>query len=187
MKFVRDQLREDGVHLDALKAGETFTPTLKNSTKSCSSRKRKNRSGGKKGSHKRRRSVPNSGDEDADIVSESESSDSESASDSSDDSDRDENHNSDPDSDSVSNRDQEEDIVEITTEILEEKIKQSKASIKATREALHDARDKKKEAIDELSSLEKSHAKVQREKNAFCSLKRSEVCAPETRGMIGLY
>lgn len=174
MKVIREQLREDEAHLDALKDGETFTPTLKKSTKdgSCS-RKRKNRSGGKKGSCKRKRSVSDSGGEEDDIVDESESSDSDSASGSDDSDDSDD----DQDSYSRSNQDEDEDIVEITAEILEERIKQSKASIKTTREILNEARVKTKEATDALSSLEKSYAKTQKEKNAFCSLKRSEVCS----------
>ncbi|KAH9482911.1 Nuclear GTPase SLIP-GC [Psilocybe cubensis] len=175
LQYIRDQINDDQKHLDAMKAGEPFISTLKRSTKNSNGKKRKNSSGGRKGSSKRRRSTLDNDDEDDEINSESEisESESESESDSSDDSDMDEDHSSDSGYPG-SNQDEEDVIEEVTTEVLEQKIMQSKASIRATREALNDARNRKKDAIDELSSLEKSRAKVQREKNAFCSLKRSE-------------
>lgn len=65
--------------------------------------------------------------------------------------------------------------VEVTEEDLQGGIKTCKDAIKASRERQNEARARKKEASDALSSLDKTIIKVQKEKNAFCSLKRSEV------------
>ena len=58
---------------------------------------------------------------------------------------------------------------------MKEKIQEAKDAVKVCREMLKNAQTAKKEAADALSSVEKGQVKIQREKNAFCSLKRSEV------------
>lgn len=133
--------------------GETFVPAASEPT---NSKKRKNTWGGKKGSSKRHR-----GDSDIDSDS-SEESESESNSDSESDSD-----------DSTEDQDTMEEAV--TEQSLKEKLKECLEAIKAARERNNEARRRKKEVGDALSSLEKALVQVQKEKNAFCSLKRSEV------------
>lgn len=176
---VREQLREDENHIEALENGETFVPTIKASKKySKNGKKRKNTSGGKRGSPKRRRSVANSEDEDdEDISDESESDFEASDNDSGGNSDRSEEEYSDNEGHSDEDVDMDGPI---SIEELKERVKASKASIKMIREHLNKVRATKKAAIDALSSLEKNSVKAQREKNAFCSLKRSEVCNPKS-------
>jgi len=147
-----------------LQAGEPFTPTLKEFT---GGKKRKR--GGDHGPRKRQHTVADEDDDFDDIDnsgSESDTSD------------------SDPDSDDeTSNKarsgneggDDDDDMEEVTEESLNEKIQGCKNSIKAIRERHNEARVRRKEASDALSSLEKMNVKMQKEKNAFCSLKRSEV------------
>ena len=145
-----------------MQAGEPFTPTLKEST----GKKRKNKRGGEKGPRKRQRTVAD--EDDDDDIDDSESSESD-ASDSDSDSDDETSNKTGSDNEGG---DEDEDITE---ESLKEKIQGCKDSIKANRERHNEARVRKKEASDALSSLEKMNVKMQKEKNAFCSLKRSEV------------
>ena len=77
--------------------------------------------------------------------------------------------------DSDSSELEDEAVVELTENDLREKIREAKDALKTGREMLNNARAAKKEAIDALSLVEKGQVKKQREKNAFCSLKRSEV------------
>jgi E3 ubiquitin-protein ligase DOA10 len=170
LQGIREQHKNHEAHLEALENGEPFTPTV---TKPTNSKKRKNNRGGKKGSQKRRRSL--SDDEDDfmdDEDSESEESESESDSDSESDAASDESD--------VESGGQDESMEPVTEESLKEKIKECKEAVKAARERNNEARLRKKEASDALSSLEKTLVKVQREKNAFCSLKRSEVRVTNT-------
>ncbi|KAF8913833.1 hypothetical protein CPB84DRAFT_1757667 [Gymnopilus junonius] len=168
LKDKREQLREHENHLEALENDETFVPTLKKS--SSKSRKRKSSFEGKKGSAKKRRS--DSGDEDGDFIND----DSDSSNDSDEMSDNEETpgNNSEDDRESNEGEGDEQVMNEVTADDLKEKIKEAKESIKRIRERLNEARASKKESGDALSSLEKKIAKVQKEKNAFCSLKRSE-------------
>lgn len=143
-----------------MQAGVPFTPTPKGST---GGKKRKNKRGEKKGSFKRRRVVADDEDDDID---DSESSDS--------DSELDDEMSNGTSSDNEDG-DNEKEMGEVTEELLKEKIHICKDFIKTIRERHNEARVRKKEASDALSSLEKMSVKVQKEKNAFCSLKRSEV------------
>ncbi|KAG5641399.1 hypothetical protein DXG03_005335 [Asterophora parasitica] len=195
LKLFREYAREYKAHLEALQDGETFTPRLtakKATTKkapAAKSKKRKNSRGGKKGSSKRRRHSLGSDDDDDDYdESASESDASESEADSNNDSDFGSNKDSEDekDSDDESKKsgsgsesgskgdDSEAEEFDVTEESLKEKIKATKESIKEGRERLNEARKQKKDAADALVSLKKSIDKVQREKNAFCSLKRSD-------------
>jgi hypothetical protein len=148
-----------------LQAGEPFTPTLKEST---GGKKRKNKRGGDQGPRKRQRTD----EDDFDDIDNSESSELD-TSDS--DSDSDDETSNKTRSDNEGGDKDDEDMEEVTEESLKEKIQGCKDSIKAIRERHNEARVRKKEASDTLSSLEKMNVKMQKEKNAFCSLKRSEV------------
>lgn len=177
LETIRTQYKDYESHLEALQNGETFTPAFSMPT---NGKKRKNERGGKPHSSKRRRTtsddednfIDDDDDEDSD---DSEKSGSESESDSESASGDAEKSDSDGEAE-----DQDVEMEAVTEESLEEKIKECKEAIKACRERSNEARLRKKEAGDSLSSLEKILIKVQREKNAFCSLKRSEVCLSDS-------
>ncbi|KAF8974240.1 hypothetical protein BDZ97DRAFT_1945601 [Flammula alnicola] len=173
LKQTREQLREDEAHLDALENGETFVPTLKKKKAAPKSKKRKNSFGGRKGSSKRRRSVADG--EDDDFIEDDSDSNSSSDNESDEESEDENKSKAGDDSEAESGGDEDDDDdMTLTEEDLKERIKEAKDTMKAIREQLNAARVSKKEAADALSSFEKSAAKVQKEKNAFCSLKRSE-------------
>jgi len=167
---IRKQQRGHGAHLEALQNGETFTPAV---AQPMNGKKRKNKWAGKGGSPKRARIV--SDDED-DLIDDDSSDDNDEESESESGSDSESNSENVKSDTDVEARDQDEEMEEVTEELLKEKVKECKEAIKAARERSNDARLRKKEAGDALSSLEKALIKVQKEKNAFCSLKRSEVC-----------
>ncbi|KAI0069058.1 hypothetical protein BV25DRAFT_1817993 [Artomyces pyxidatus] len=168
LKGVRAINKEHEEHIEALESGQPFTPTLtgKAAAKKANSKKRKNkRSGG--GSSKRRKSSYDSDDD----MDDDDYKDSDSESEKEDeDSDNDEGS----DEDVASDEEQAEPEEEVTIEDLKAKIAEGKEAIKAGRERLNEFRRAKKEASDALSSLKKKQGKAQRDKNAFCSLKRSE-------------
>ena len=172
-------MREHQAHLEALENGETFIPTLKKNKLPVNGKKRKSTGKMKQGPAKRRRSVASDGDEEDELMESDEdfsdySGDGDSDMDGDDD-DRD--HESartsgeEPDSSEV----EDEEITNLTESNLKEKIQEAKDAIKTCREMLKNAQTAKREATDALSSVEKGNVKIQREKNAFCSLKRSEV------------
>ncbi|KAG6857364.1 hypothetical protein H0H87_005667 [Tephrocybe sp. NHM501043] len=183
LKRLRAVVAEYEEHLEALNDGKPFTPsiTAKNAKAAKAkagkaSKKRKNARGGKKGSAKRHRSSDfdeddsMDSDSNSDIDSDSDSEDEQQDSDI-------ESKKSDIESDSGSDdgeNDQDNEEEEVTQEFLKERIKETKASIKSGRKRLSDSRKQKKDAVDALATLKKNIAKAQREKNAFCSLKRSE-------------
>lgn len=188
MKSLRAIQKEHQNHIEALRNGDDFTPVLTGSRKPSTPKKRKNRRKGKKGSSKRRRSSVSSDDEDESDGSDDSSSESaveddedelDSSSDDSDDSD-------DESSDSQlspkyhkhsGHSDMEvEGLLEeqVTEESVQERLEQTQANIRAARGRLSEARKDKKIAIDHLASLKKSLSKVQKAKNGFCSLKRSD-------------
>ena len=70
----------------------------------------------------------------------------------------------------------EEEEEEVTVESLKAKIEDVKQAIKDGREQLNVFRQQRKDAVDALATLKKRQNEAQRKKNAFCSLKRSEVC-----------
>ena len=96
---------------------------------------------------------------------------------------QDEDDNSSPSSDSESDSDAESDKGamdvedEVTPESLKAKIEEVKQAIKDGRAQLNIFRQQRKDASDMLASLKKRQSDAQRRKNAFCSLKRSEVHA----------
>lgn len=196
LKDARAQLRDYDAHKSALEKGEPFESQLtskanKSKVKKVNGKKRKNGRGGKKGSPKRRRSDAFEDDDlmvsdeddhiESDIDSESDEDDnvdSDMDSDVESDEDEDESSKSGSDSDSDSNDGDEDEGEEVTVDSLKVKIDEVKVVIKNARERLSEVRNEKKDAVDTLASLKKNQVKVQREKNAFCSLKRSEVRNP---------
>ncbi|KAG5716551.1 GTPase SLIP-GC [Termitomyces sp. T112] len=191
LEELREVLAEYEEHFDALKNGKPFTSRLtKNSkvNKSTrkkaptlgSSKKRKNTRGGKPGSSKRFRSSDIDDNESMDSHSDS---DIDGYSDFGD-SDRDSEDRADFDRESIKSiaesdlggdeGEDEDNDEEVTQESLKKKIKEIKDSMKSARERHSKARKLKKNADDTLATLKKNIAETQREKNAFCSLKRSE-------------
>ncbi|KAF7352854.1 Nuclear GTPase SLIP-GC [Mycena venus] len=75
------------------------------------------------------------------------------------------------DSDIESVHDMEE---EVTEESIKHDIAESKKLMDETLQRLNEARKQKKEASDRLATLKKKATTAQKEKNAFCSMKRSE-------------
>ena len=170
-------MHEHQAHLEALENGETFVPTLRKNKK-VNGKKRKSTGKMKQGPTKRRRSVASDADEEDELMESDEdfsdySGDGDSDMNGYDDRDRESAKASgeEPDSSEV----EDEEITNLTESDLKEKIQEAKDVIKTCREMLKNAQAAKREATDALSSVEKGNVKIQREKNAFCSLKRSEV------------
>jgi hypothetical protein len=67
------------------------------------------------------------------------------------------------------------DDVDETIEILEEKMEEMTRIIRDSRDLWAEGQKGQKDAIDTLAILEKNQMSAQMEKNAFCSLRRSEV------------
>ncbi|KAI0758261.1 Dynamin family-domain-containing protein [Irpex lacteus] len=189
LKQLRPQLAEYEEHLKALRNGETFVPklTAKKKTQATSDddiegsdsdsdkdesprgKKRKSNSSRAKAS-KRRKSGGDDDfiddDEDEELVfSDSESEHGRSSG-----------PGSDPESSSSEEESEDEDAMEedVTEESLQAKIKEVQDNIKQGRIDLSEYRRLRKEASDAIAALKKRQVKAQREKNAFCSLKRSE-------------
>ncbi|KAG1892548.1 hypothetical protein F4604DRAFT_1699937 [Suillus subluteus] len=175
LKDVRAFLAEYEQHKTALENGETFAPQLTTTAHKKvqnASKKRKNTRRGKSGSPKRHKSFGDDDDDseindiddylndDIHVDDEDEGSDEE---------DEEEEDDSDGEEDT-----QDEPEEEVTVEVLQEKIGDANEAIKVGREQLNNARKARKDAVDALSNLKKKEMKAQRDKNAFCSLKRSE-------------
>ncbi|KAJ7638747.1 hypothetical protein FB45DRAFT_988699 [Roridomyces roridus] len=185
VKHLQAVLEEHEEHLEALKDGRSFVLKLTGPKskapkgKKPKGKKRKNSRGDKPGSPKRRRSdsfVVDDDDDDNMSSSDDETSDFRASHDEEDGSD-DEEKDSDADeldSDQEDVEDVEEDVEEHTEESVGLKIKETKALLKETRERRNDARKQRNEVADALAALKQKGAKAQQEKNAFCSLKRSE-------------
>ncbi|KAL1709238.1 hypothetical protein EV121DRAFT_276622 [Schizophyllum commune] len=196
-KHLRAVIKEHKEHVQCLKEGERFVPKLtgKKAEREAAAKqrgkKRKNGRSGKGGSSKRMRSegVDTDGDVEMDsdgsmsdfIVEDDESddgSDSDKDSDAgSDDSDKDsddDDNKSDGDAKSNDSDAEDDEEEEVTQEQLEAIIKEKTAELTAKRAELSTARAQKKEAIDRLAKLKKAVDKAQRQKNAYCSKKRSE-------------
>ncbi|KAJ7276327.1 hypothetical protein B0H12DRAFT_1084814 [Mycena haematopus] len=165
-------------------------------------KKRKNNRGGKKGSPKRHRSESLDCDEDdkmddgesdifksdsdkSDVDSDEEDKGSENDSDDSDsekDSDADEDSAGEEDSDDEKDSDREvsdieavdEPEEEVTEETIKHDIAEAKKLVDDARQRLNEPRKQRKEATDHLATLKKKATTAQKEKNAFCSRKRSE-------------
>lgn len=175
---MRAIVKEHGEHLEALENGEPFVPRL---TGKAANKKRKHKGKGKTASSKRRKTTPDSDDDFDDFIVSDDASDNDSDSDQSDDS----NAESDDESGHEnSGFDPEQEAEGLVSENdLKATIEEGKEKIKDHRRNLTEARERKKDASDNLARLKKSLAKEQRDKNAFCSRKRSEVriCLPFER------
>lgn len=163
----------------------TKTKTKGEKPETTNSRKRKNTRGGKKSTKRRRSDNTDSMSIDDDFIDDddldfSDDSDKDSGNDSGSDPDSDDSKSG-SDSDDDGNGGENEGEEGITVESLEAKITEAKDAIKAGRVQLSEFRKQRKEASDTLATLKKKQLKAQREKNAFCSLKRSEVCSSVER------
>ncbi|KAF8639459.1 hypothetical protein AX16_010313 [Volvariella volvacea WC 439] len=162
----RARLAEHQAHLDALKNGKSFRPTLR----PPSSKKRKGSKGRQQRASKRKR-----GSDDDDVSEALYSSDS--SSDSNDTHCTSEIGDTTDSSDSSDSNDEmevEDGLEVVSEESLNQQIDREEEAIKRLREGRKKAKDQKRKASDELANLKGEIAKMQKEKNAFCSLKRSE-------------
>ncbi|KAG1755777.1 hypothetical protein EDB19DRAFT_1956649 [Suillus lakei] len=173
LKQFRAFLQEYEQHKTALENGEIFTPQLTATTHKkaqSAGKKRKNTRRGKSGSPKRYKSFGDDDDDDFEIDDiDDDIGDDIDVDDEDEGSDEEEGDDSDGEQDM-----QNEPEEEVTVEVLQAKIGDAKEAIKVGREQLNNARKARKDAIDALSNLKKKETKAQRDKNAFCSLKRSE-------------
>lgn len=205
LKEIRPMLQEHKDHLKALRDGESFTPELTakkskgkkkrarsstpDSDSSSPAGKKRKRSSGKEPSSKRRRSDPMDEDDDDFIVDDDEELDFDDDEDSEDkkshkgsdddddDGDDDDDNKDQSDSETEGGEDEDDQMEEgVTEESLQKKIEETDTAIKEGRVQLSEQRRLRKEAMDQLAALKKKQDILQREKNAFCSLKRSEVC-----------
>lgn len=145
-------------------------------------KKRKHSGGGRRSSPKKRRSEgpedddypinisDDDMDEDIDTDNESGTDSDKEPADGSDDEDND--AKSPSESDAENGSDTEE---EVSVDSLKARIGDCQRALKAAREHKSQSRKERKAAVDRLATLKKNLARLQREKNAFCSLKRSEV------------
>ncbi|KAJ8590321.1 hypothetical protein M405DRAFT_897528 [Rhizopogon salebrosus TDB-379] len=183
LKGVRGILREYEEHKTALENGKTFTPrlTAKASQKQSASKKRKHTREDKSRSPKRHKSSNFGDDSDDDDFIDDLDEDEEQESDEEgqepeedeDEDDRDENEGEEGEQDAQDDGIDDE-PEEVTVEVLKTKIEDASEAIKVGREQLNEARKARKDAVDALSNLKKKETEAQRDKNAFCSLKRSE-------------
>ncbi|KAG0709554.1 hypothetical protein DFH29DRAFT_792939, partial [Suillus ampliporus] len=185
LKQIRAFLSEYQQHKTALENGETFTPKLTATTHKraqSAGKKRKNTRGGKSGSPKRHKSFGDDDDDDDFEIDDIDDDDSDAIHVDDDYEGSDEGQGSDEEEDDEEEQEevdgehdtQDELEEEVTAEVLQAKIGDAKEAIKVAREQLNDSRQVRKDAIDALSNLKKKEMKAQRDKNAFCSLKRSE-------------
>ncbi|KZT13003.1 uncharacterized protein LAESUDRAFT_719309 [Laetiporus sulphureus 93-53] len=168
LKQARTYLGEYEAHLQALVNGEPFElPLTANLTKEGDSSGRGKK---RKNTHGEKHDVDDLEDGDDLAFSDSECekrSDPESNAESF--------CSSDSESDSESEeKDDDEPQEEAMVEDLQSKVADAKESIKASKQQLLELRKQRREAMDMLAMLKKRQLKAQREKNAFCSLKRSE-------------
>ncbi|KAI0079668.1 hypothetical protein K474DRAFT_1683062 [Panus rudis PR-1116 ss-1] len=185
LKEIRPMLQEYKEHLKALEKGETFTPTLTAKRKKVNAGEKRRRGSDDEGAPFKRRRTADSDysddddfivddDDDLDVELElagSEDDNKQSEADSSDGEKPSDDKDSDKGADDEHTDDEEE---EVSQETLRTNIAEAEDAIKEGRAQLNELRNVRKEAIDKLANLKKRESKAQREKNAFCSLKRSE-------------
>ena len=119
-------------------------------------------------------------DSDSDVQGSRDESDSDSYSNSDSDEER-----SDPESDQDCDSDiqsgtEEEADEPITVESIKAAIKEDREKAKGIKEKFNDIRKRRKEAVDALANIKEQKQRAQQEKNAFCSLRRSEVSRRHT-------
>jgi hypothetical protein len=178
-----DLLSDYQAGLEALENGLPFVPRVVGKPKSSesSSRGSKRKKSAKSQESPRKRKKTSDDDDDDDfIVSDDDDafgdSDPEQGKDANSDEDEDDdNESSDIESGSNADNDENEIQEDISIENVKAKIEEYQQIAKAARESRVRVRKERKEAVDRLATLKKNLARLQREKNAFCSLKRSEV------------
>jgi hypothetical protein len=179
--------------LSALENGESLTPSSDTQSSQVAGQKRKHTHDGKDGPYKRRKSALNSDEDDKDEDVHADNDDDDNGVDSdmsslselkypdestADDDEEEEEGKGDEEDEtggSLDGSDNSDTNSEFMTNDFKAKIVEAKEAIKAGREDLTEARKEKKEAIDQITALKKRGAEDQKQKNAFCSLKRSEV------------
>jgi len=161
--LVRDMEEEYESHIEALENGESFVPKL--TAKSASTGQKRKRGRGDNGSSSKRRKGSHTDDDDDFEDNDDEVTDGNGS----------EGNNSDMDEDEEDEDEDEQMDEPITVDSLKAKIDECKSKSKEIRAQLNPAKQARKAVNDRLSGFQKELAKAQREKNAFCSLKRSEV------------
>ena len=164
-----DALSEYKEGLELLENGQPFVPRPAAKSKDGSrGTKRKKSDDLNQSPRKRKRTADSDDDDDDSIAAVSDDEDS-------DHKDSDDEDDSDNDSETGSNGDNEDVLEEMTVDTVKVKIEEYKRIIGEARERKVQLRKEKKEAADRLATLKKGLARLQRDKNAFCSLRRSEV------------
>ncbi|KIK36397.1 hypothetical protein CY34DRAFT_26339 [Suillus luteus UH-Slu-Lm8-n1] len=174
---VRAFLAECEQHKAALENGETFGPKLTlmaykkvQSVDDC--KKRKNARRGKSGTPKRHKTEDDDDDDDIEMddidddLSDDYMDDRDGGSDQGDEEEEDDSHGE--------GDTQDEPEEEVTVEVLQKKIGEADEAIKVGNEQLNNASKARNDAGDALNNLQKKVTNAQRDKNALCSLKRSE-------------
>ncbi|KAH8118439.1 hypothetical protein DFH11DRAFT_1849817 [Phellopilus nigrolimitatus] len=184
MRAIRAKITEHQEHLNALEEGVPFTSNhSEKDGEKKNGKKRKSTHSGRGGSSKRKKNDFDSEEEaecaldpdaDDDEMDLDDFIDNDSIKSSGSNEEGDRNDSDKSDSDDSDNADSEAEEAPVTIDDVKTKIAEGKAGIKSARERLSEARKQRKEAVDMLSTLEKKKTKAQRDKNAFCSLKRSE-------------
>ncbi|KZT43419.1 hypothetical protein SISSUDRAFT_693111 [Sistotremastrum suecicum HHB10207 ss-3] len=189
VETLRDVIDDHRNHLEALRNGEEYTPVDFEAKNKPKGKKRKSVGSDYGSSPKRRRSDYGSddsfiNDDDDDLSDLDEDKDEDEGDkdmdvDNNDDrSDAGSNNSDGSDSDKDGEAEDDDEVQEIkeviTEETLKEKIKEKEDELKSLKQRLTTAKADRKKANDELANLKKTIAKVQKKKNAFCSLKRSE-------------
>jgi hypothetical protein len=161
--------KEFKARLKAAEAGESY----KSPTKGAKAGQKRKRGGSEEGSSKRRKADDNDDDDiedDSDIEIEIELADSDAET-------KSDGGVAPADSSDVGSgedeEEEEEPVEELSVDELKEKIKETKEAIKVGREQLNLARQQRKEASDAITKAKRDQAAAQKDKNAFCSLKRS--------------
>ncbi|KAJ7591152.1 hypothetical protein C8J56DRAFT_934806 [Mycena floridula] len=171
IKGLRAQIEDHEEHLEALRNDEPFVSKLAKKKKT-ETKKRKNKRSGRTGSSKRQRSSPvdsDTEDHDEDEIDSDDSDDAESNK-----SDESGDESDDGGSQTGDEDEEEEEEEEVTPQSLKAKIADLKSTLKDVRANKAEAQTKKKEASEALASLRKTTEKLQRAKNGYCAMKRSE-------------
>jgi hypothetical protein len=180
LKDERATLKNNEAHVQALKKGDRYKPQSKSNTAKVGSKRKRSGSDGK--SFKQQKTDESSdeevdSDDDADYQDEGDVEDITMV-DESDADDQSDGHSERANSSDAANSDEESDEdesepEELTIDDLQDRIAESKEAIKFAREQLTEERQKRKEVSDAITKAKRDEAMAQKDKNAFCSLKRS--------------
>jgi hypothetical protein len=162
LKQVRDMAKEFDERLTAAEAGEPY----KFPSRGAKTGQKRKRDGSDNSSVSKRRKADDSDGDDSEIEIDDDESDAGGKSDGS-------AGPADLSDAASSDADEEEEEEQMSLDELKEKIKETKEAIKVGREQLNIARKNRKAAGDAIAQAKREEAAAQKEKNAFCSLKRS--------------